>query len=151
MVRSQIISKVQKCQQSQTLLMTQSREVLRKCHPGSIVFILSQTKYRDCEIFKRSEITRAPCRRCNGEAVPRAEKFGDLITADNKVLHDGGESRNNHRYAVVVHDLATQWTHSDPRKTKRSQETEAFAKVSRALIKAERHLNCQLTRIWQRL
>ena len=33
--------------------------------------------------------------------------FGDLITADHKVLSDNCESRNNHRYAVVVQDLAT--------------------------------------------
>ena len=65
-------------------------------------------KYRNCEICKRTKITSAPCRRRNGEAVPRAEKFGDLITADHKVLSDNCESRNNHRYAVVVQDLATQ-------------------------------------------
>ena len=28
--------------------------------------------------------------------------FGDLIKADHKVLSEGCESRNNHRYAVVV-------------------------------------------------
>ena len=64
---------------------------------------------RNCEICRRTNITRAPCRRRNGEAVPLAEKFGDLITADHKVLGDNCESRNNHRYAVVVQDLATQW------------------------------------------
>ena len=42
-----------------------------------------------------------------GEAVPRAETLGDLITADHKVLNEEGASRNNHRYAVVVQDLAT--------------------------------------------
>ena len=56
--------------------------------------------------------------------VPRAENFGDLITADHKVLSDNCESRNNHRYAVVVQDLATQWIQSYPCKTKTSQETE---------------------------
>ena len=61
-------------------------------------------KDRNCEISQRTKITRAPCRRRNGEAVPRAEKFGDLITADHKVLSDNCESRNNHRYAVVVQD-----------------------------------------------
>ena len=40
--------------------------------------------------------------------VLRAEIFGDLIAADHKVLSEGCESRNNHRYAVVVQDLATQ-------------------------------------------
>ena len=62
-------------------------------------------KDRNCEIFKRTKITRAPCRRRNGGAVPRAEKFGDLITADHKVLSDNCECRNNHRYAVVVQNI----------------------------------------------
>ena len=61
---------------------------------------------RNCEICKRTKITRAPCRRRKGEAVPRAENLGDLMTADHKVLSDNCESRNNHRYAVVVQDLA---------------------------------------------
>ena len=34
------------------------------------------------------------------------------------------ESRNNHRYAVVVQDLATQWIQAYPCKTKTSQETQ---------------------------
>ena len=33
--------------------------------------------------------------------------FGDLITADDKVLSEESESRNNHRCAEVVQDLAT--------------------------------------------
>ena len=79
---------------------------------------------RNCEICKRTKITRAPCRRRNGEAVPRAANFGDLITADHMVLSDNCESRNNHRYAVVVQDLATQWIQAYPCKTKTSQETQ---------------------------
>ena len=81
-------------------------------------------KDRNCEICKRTKITRAPCRRREGEAVPRADNFGDLITADHKVLSDNCESRNNHRYAVVVHDLATQWIQAYPCKNKTSQETQ---------------------------
>ena len=53
-------------------------------------------KDRNCEICKRTKITRAPCRRRNGEAVPRAANFGDLITADHNVLCESFESRNNH-------------------------------------------------------
>ena len=34
------------------------------------------------------------------------------------------ESRNNHRYAVAVQDLATQWIQSYPCITKTSQETQ---------------------------
>ena len=55
-------------------------------------------KDRNCEICQRTKIIRAPCRRRIGRVVPRAENFGD--TADRKVLSEGCESRNNHRYAV---------------------------------------------------
>ena len=81
-------------------------------------------KDRNCEICHRTKITRAPCRRRIGGAVPRAENVGDLITADHKVLSESCESRNNHRYAVVVQDLATQWIQTYPCKTKTSQETQ---------------------------
>ena len=47
-----------------------------------------------------------------------------MITADHKVLSDSCESRNNHRYTVVVQDLATQWIQAYPCKTKTSQETQ---------------------------
>ena len=87
-------------------------------------------KDRNCEICQRTKITRATCRRRIGWAVLRAENFGDLITADHKVLSEGCESRNNHRYAVVVQDLATQWIQSYPCKTNTSQETQKkLAKV----------------------
>ena len=39
---------------------------------------------RNCDVCLRTKMTRAPCRRRIGGAVPRAEKFGDLITADPK-------------------------------------------------------------------
>ena len=85
-------------------------------------------KDQNCEICQRTKITRAPCRRRNGGAVPRADNFGDLITADHKVLSDNCESRNNHRYAVVVQDLATEWIQAYPCKTKTSQETQRSLK-----------------------
>ena len=40
-------------------------------------------KDRNCQ---RTKITRAPCRRRIGRVEPRAENFGDLITADHKLL-----------------------------------------------------------------
>ena len=73
---------------------------------------------QNCEICQRTKITRAPCRRRNGRVVFRAENLGDLITADHKVLSEGCESRNNHRYAIVVQDKATQWIQSYPCKQK---------------------------------
>ena len=85
---------------------------------------------RNCEICQRTKITRAPRRRRIGRVVLRAESVGDFVTADHKVLSEGCESRNNHRYAVVVQDLAAQWIQSYPCKTKTSQENEReLAKV----------------------
>ena len=69
-------------------------------------------------ILLEDEITGASCRGRAGTVVPKAENVGDLITADHKILSEGSESRNNHRYAVVVQDLATQWLQSYPCKTK---------------------------------
>ena len=109
-------------------------------------------KDRNCEICKRTKITRAPCRRRNGEAVPRAEKFGDLITADHKVFSDNCESRNNHRYAVVIQDLATQWIQAYPCKTKTSQETQRkLAKVPGTREETKSHLHGQFLGIRQSL
>ena len=82
------------------------------------------TEDRNCEICRRTKITRAPCRRRNGGAVLGAENFGDLITAHHKVLSENLESRNNHRYAIVVRDSATQWIQAYPCKNKISQETQ---------------------------
>ena len=36
---------------------------------------------RNCEVCFQTKMTRAPCRRRTGEALPLAEKFGDLMTA----------------------------------------------------------------------
>ena len=100
-------------------------------------------KDRNCEICERTKITRAPCRRRNGEAVPRAANFGDLITADHKVLSDNCESRNNHRYAVVVQDLATQWIQAYPCKKKQNftRNPEKLAKVPGKREETKSHLH----------
>ena len=81
-------------------------------------------KDRNCEICQRTKNQKGPRRRRIGGAVLRAENVGDLITADHKVLSDNCEYRNNHRYAVVVQDPATQWIQAYPCKTKTSQETQ---------------------------
>ena len=90
----------------------------------STVFILISLKTEFARSVKGPKLQGPQCRRRIGGAVPRAAKFGDLITADHKVLSDNCESRNNHRYAVVVQDLATQWIQASPCKTKTSQETQ---------------------------
>ena len=98
-------------------------------------------KDRNCEICKRTKITRAPCRRRSGETVLRAVIFGDLKTADHKVLSDNCESRNNHRYAVVV-----QASHSmDPgvsvQKQNFTRNPEKLAKVHGTREEAKSHLH----------
>ena len=73
---------------------------------------------------------RALCRRRIGRVVPRAENFGGLITADHKFLSEGCDSRYNHRFAVVVQDLAPQWKQFYHCKTKNfSGNRKELAKV----------------------
>ena len=90
-------------------------------------------KDRHCGTCLRTKITRVPCRRRDEGSIPRAEKFGDLVAADHKVLNEGCESWHNHRYAVVVQDLATQWINLIRVKTKFARDGEEFLKVSRAV------------------
>ena len=61
------------------------------------------------EVCRRTEITRASCRKRFRTQIHRARNFGAWITADHKVPNEECEPRNGHRYAVVVQDLATQW------------------------------------------
>ena len=86
------------------------------------------SKDRICEICRRTKITTAPRRRRIGGVLLRAEYFGDLITAEHKVLFEGCVSRNNHRFVVVVQDLTTQRIQSYQCKTITSQETERSLK-----------------------
>ena len=107
-------------------------------------------KDRNCEVCLRTKMTRPPCRRRTGEALPRAVKFGDLITADLKVLNEGCESRDNHLYAVVVQDLATQWIQSYPCKTRSSHETEKSLKALQP-IRHGFHPNLSMSRATSRI
>ena len=81
-------------------------------------------KDRNYNTCLRTKIPRASCGKRTGTVVPRADNFGNLTAADDKILSEGCESRNNHRYAVVVQDLATQWIQSHRCKTQTSQETQ---------------------------
>ena len=100
------------------------RVVPRAENFGDLITADFPKRPRLCDICLKTKITRASCRKRTGTVVPRAEKVGDLITVDHKVLTEGCESRNNHRYFLVVQDLATQWIQSYPCKTKTSLETE---------------------------
>ena len=54
-----------------------------------------------------------------------------------KVLNEGCESRDNHRYAVVVQDLATSLIQTHPCKTKPAHETENCVKICGAVAQTE--------------
>ena len=88
------------------------------------MFILISLQTNIARSVKGPKLQGHRAEKRNGEAVPRAANFGYLITADHKVLSESCESRNNHRCAVVVQDLATQWIQTYPCKTKTSQETQ---------------------------
>ena len=102
------------------------------------------------EVCKHTKITWPPCRRRTGNSVLRAEKFGDLITTDHKVLNEGIELMHYHRYSIVVQDSATTWIQSYPCKTKTSQETErSLRKFFEPSKKAQSNLHWQFIGIWQ--
>ena len=84
----------------------------------STVYLRHFPKGPNCEVCLMTKITRASCRRRADAVMPRAENSCDLIAADHKVQSEESESRNNHRYAVVAQDLATEWSKSNPCKTK---------------------------------
>ena len=112
----------QNIETSPVLLMNYLWRSEQKCYRVRTPFFTHFPKDGNCDIC-RTKITRASCRRRTGTVVPKAENFGDFITADHKVLSEGSESRDNHRYAVVAQDLATQWIQSYPCQTTTSQET----------------------------
>ena len=65
----------------------QSRE--EKWYRASTVFILTSRRTQNCDICMKTKITRASCIRRTGTAAPRTENFGDLTTADHKILSEG--------------------------------------------------------------
>ena len=99
----------------------QSRE--QKWYRASTVFILTPRRTELRYLFENQNY-KGFLQKTHWYSCARAEHFGDLITANHSFLRDGCESRHNHRYAVVVQDLATQWIQSYPCKTKTSQETQ---------------------------
>ena len=105
-------------------------------------------KDRNCDICLRTKITRAPCRKRTGTVVPRAEIFGDLITADHKVRNEGSESAVRCRGTRSRHSGIQSYPCKN--KTKTSQQTEkSLRKFPIAATKANSHLYGQFVRIWQ--
>ena len=92
---------------------------------------------------------RVPCRRRDEGSIPRAEKFGDLITADHKVLNEGRESWHNHRYAVVVQDLATQWINLNRVKNKIRRRRRRVYESFQSRPRSQSYWNGKFIGIWR--
>ena len=75
----------------------------------------------NCGFCLKTQITRSSCRRRAGTVVARAEHFCDLITADDKILSEESESRNNHRYDRNVVTTTPRWFISEPAPSERSE------------------------------
>ena len=61
---------------------------------------------------KRTVSTRARCKTKSKQRMSdnaRSTKFGDLISADNKILNVGSEWRGGHRNALIFQDDHTSW------------------------------------------
>ena len=89
------------------------------------------------------------------DRIETAERFGDVITADHKVLDEEQESSLPHKYAVIVQDMATQWIQRYPCKIKSAQETQ---RSRRKFLRPEEHPssintdNClELVKVWEEL
>ena len=68
---------------------------------GKHNFFTHFPKDPNCEVCRRTKVTRAPCKRHTDERADRkkmGERFGDMITADHKVLNEGQESRMHYKY-----------------------------------------------------
>ena len=94
---------------------------------GNTVFLLTSRK---TEIARSARGPKSQGHRALAESYLVQKFLVILLQQITKVLSEGCESRNTHRYAVVVQDLATQWIQSYPCKAKTSQETQKeLAKV----------------------
>ena len=117
---SQIIQRTQKCLRPHTFLNPVRRFYQTQ---GSTVFLLAS---RETEVAKYAWGPRwqGPVQTMQQRSRTSNRKVLLFVTADHKVLNEEGESRDSHRYAVVVQGLATQHIQSYPCRSKTSQETE---------------------------
>ena len=106
-----------------------------------------------CQVCRSKKVTRALCTRNLDDRADRikiAERFGDMFTADHKLLNEDQESRLHHNYAVVVQALATQWIQSYPCRTKSaSRVAEKAENILASRIKPKIHLYDQFSRIFK--
>ena len=91
-----------------------SLETLRRVLLGNHSIYTQFQKDRNCRSVRGPKLQGLLAEHVRMWSLTLHRKFGDLITADHKVLSDGSESRHSHRYAILVQDFATQWIQSYP-------------------------------------
>ena len=96
----------------------------------NIMFILISLKTEIARSVNGPKVQELRAEDAKAKPYLELHNFGDLITADHKVQSDNCESRNNHRYAVVVQDLTTQWIQACPYKNKNHKKPKEACKSS---------------------
>ena len=144
-----MISKMQKCQHPQTLLMTQIPNVLRMWHPGSTVFVLT-SKRPKLQDLKANQDYMGSLQEANwwsgtsGRKIrwpdnsrSQSSQWGRWISKQSQVCRRGtGVSLS----MDTVLSVQNQNFSGDGRE---------FTKVSRAVGRAKSHLHWQFTGTWQ--
>ena len=88
-------------------------------------------KSDSCEICRENKTHRAYCRAKYDDhkgKLPPPEQFGDMLTADHKILGDDDESLRGDKVICVIQDKATYWLQAYPAPTKSADETAAAFK-----------------------
>ena len=147
---SQISSKMQKCQHSQTPLMTQIRNVLRKWHPESIVFTLTSQKTEIAKAASEPRLQRHLCRKRTGEAVHRAEKIGDFDDSRSQssqselwISKQSPIRSRGIRFGKSMDSILSMKNEDF------SGDGKGCTKVPRTVGQAESHLQRQFIGVWQ--
>ena len=110
-------------------------------HRDSTAYLRTFPKSRIAKSAGGPKITRSQCRKRTGNQVHRAEKFGDLSTADLKGLFLECQSRNSHRYACdgtrLGHSVVAITAVQDKDFTGNGKES---SEISRAVSKSKSQL-----------
>ena len=100
-----------------------SKTVSGKCEHNIFTHFPKSDK---CEICRDNKTHRAYCRSHSAARegnLPIPKKFGDMLTADHKILGDEDESLQGDKVACVIQDKATYWLQAYPAPTKSADET----------------------------
>ena len=101
---------------------TKSRKSIIGSQPrGNHNVFTHYPKGLNCEVCKKSKTTKTRTKRRGKpkksvDGIAPSTKFGDLVTADHKILNVENESRCGRKDALIVQDELTNWIQSYPMK-----------------------------------